>query len=58
LPFPFLFYKYGAAIRKKCKYANESEMFMQKMRARAVQQKQQAENPASESSRATSVNKE
>ncbi|ORY13731.1 benomyl/methotrexate resistance protein [Clohesyomyces aquaticus] len=32
LPFPFLFYKYGAQIRKKCKYAAQSEAFMQRMR--------------------------
>ena len=25
VPFPFLFYKYGARIRKKCKYAAEAE---------------------------------
>ncbi|KAH6676857.1 major facilitator superfamily domain-containing protein [Plectosphaerella plurivora] len=32
LPFPLLFYKYGAAIRKRCKFAAESEAFMEKMR--------------------------
>jgi multidrug resistance protein len=32
VPFPFLFYKYGAAIRKKCKFAAESEAFMAKLR--------------------------
>ena len=31
VPFPFLFYKYGASIRAKCKYANESDAFMKKM---------------------------
>ncbi|OOF91783.1 hypothetical protein ASPCADRAFT_210761 [Aspergillus carbonarius ITEM 5010] len=31
LPFPFIFYKYGAAIRRKCKYAGESEAFMKKL---------------------------
>jgi hypothetical protein len=25
VPFPFLFYKYGAAIRKRCKYAAEAQ---------------------------------
>ncbi|KAI9893583.1 MAG: hypothetical protein M1814_006379 [Vezdaea aestivalis] len=34
LPFPFLFYKYGAAIRLKCKYAAEADQFMKSMRAR------------------------
>ena len=39
LPFPFLFYKYGATIRQKCKYAAQSEAFMQKLRnTRAVEQ--------------------
>jgi hypothetical protein len=32
LPFPFLFYKYGAAIRARCKYAAESDVFMKKLR--------------------------
>ncbi|KAH7130743.1 major facilitator superfamily domain-containing protein [Dendryphion nanum] len=32
LPFPFLFYKYGAQIRQKCKYAAQSEAFMERMR--------------------------
>ncbi|CAK3954354.1 MFS general substrate transporter [Lecanosticta acicola] len=31
VPFPFLFYKYGPAIRAKCKYAAESEAFMRQM---------------------------
>ncbi|KAK5132922.1 MFS siderochrome iron transporter 1 [Meristemomyces frigidus] len=31
VPFPFLFYKYGASIRVKCKYAQESDAFMKKM---------------------------
>ncbi|KAG5951472.1 hypothetical protein E4U53_003022 [Claviceps sorghi] len=32
VPFPFLFYKYGAAIRVKCKYAADSAAFMEKLR--------------------------
>jgi len=31
VPFPFLFYKYGPAIRARCKYAAESEAFMRRM---------------------------
>jgi len=31
VPFPFLFYRYGATIRQNCKYAAESEAFMRKM---------------------------
>jgi len=36
IPLPFLFYRYGEAIRKKCKYAAQSDAFMQKMRAAAA----------------------
>lgn len=35
VPFPFLFYKYGAAIRKKCKYSAESDRFMKQMAGQA-----------------------
>jgi multidrug resistance protein len=33
MPFPFLFYKYGVAIRKRCKYAGEVELLLQETRA-------------------------
>ncbi|POS78918.1 major facilitator superfamily transporter [Diaporthe helianthi] len=32
VPFPFLFYKYGAAIRARCKYAAEADAFMARLR--------------------------
>ena len=32
VPFPFLFYRYGSAIRKRCKFAAEADAFMQKIR--------------------------
>lgn len=32
MPFPFLAYKYGAAIRMKCKYAAEAALMLAKMR--------------------------
>jgi hypothetical protein len=35
VPFPFLFYKYGAQIRGKCKYAAQSEAFMRRMKKEA-----------------------
>lgn len=38
LPFPFLFYKYGEAIRMKCKYAAQAHQIMQSMKAEAQQQ--------------------
>ncbi|PLN83752.1 major facilitator superfamily domain-containing protein [Aspergillus taichungensis] len=31
VPFPFLFYKYGHVIRRRCKFAAQSEAFMRKM---------------------------
>ncbi|KAI1402403.1 MFS general substrate transporter [Hypoxylon fuscum] len=31
VPFPFLFYKYGAAIRGRCKFAAQSAAFMEKL---------------------------
>ncbi|KAK2751167.1 MFS siderochrome iron transporter 1 [Myotisia sp. PD_48] len=37
VPFPFLFYKYGAIIRKKCKFANESDEFMRKIAQASMQ---------------------
>ncbi|KAH6613988.1 major facilitator superfamily domain-containing protein [Boeremia exigua] len=30
VPFPFLFYRYGAAIRERCKYAAEAAVFLKK----------------------------
>lgn len=33
-PFPFLFWKYGAAIRMKCRYASEAALVLQKMRGK------------------------
>lgn len=36
VPFPFLFYKYGPAIRVRCKYAAEAQAFLEKMRGQAA----------------------
>jgi len=33
VPFPFLFYKYGPAIRRRCLYAAEADKFLKQMRA-------------------------
>lgn len=46
IPLPFLFYKYGASIRQKCKYAAESEAFMEKMRNQVAARAQQKESAA------------
>lgn len=32
VPFPFLFYTYGAAIRSRCKYAAEAAAFLERLR--------------------------
>jgi len=34
VPFPYLFFKYGSEIRKRCKYAAEADAFMKSMIAR------------------------
>ncbi|KAJ5575390.1 hypothetical protein N7450_009289 [Penicillium hetheringtonii] len=36
VPFPFLFYKYGATIRKSCKFAAQSDAFMRKIQEQAT----------------------
>lgn len=35
VPFPFIFYKYGAQIRARCVYAAQAEAVMEKLRAQA-----------------------
>jgi multidrug resistance protein len=51
LPFPLLFYKYGAAIRTRCKYAAEADNFMRQLTA---QRENQHDNPNSDERRSTS----
>ncbi|KAF4292894.1 hypothetical protein KXX55_001309 [Aspergillus fumigatus] len=43
VPFPFLFYKYGPDIRKKCKFSAESDEFMRKLMERTVKEPQEEE---------------
>jgi hypothetical protein len=38
VPFPFLFYKYGSAIRMRCKYAAEADEFMKKFRDKPTEE--------------------
>ncbi|GIK00466.1 hypothetical protein Aspvir_004491 [Aspergillus viridinutans] len=47
VPFPFLFYKYGPVIRRRCKFAAESDEFMRKLMERTVKEPQEEgkENP-------------
>ncbi|WEW56976.1 MFS siderochrome iron transporter 1 [Emydomyces testavorans] len=42
VPFPFLFYKYGAQIRKRCKFAGEADAFMRRLQQASLQQKEEA----------------
>jgi len=42
VPFPFLFYKYGAAIRSRCVYAAQSEAIMRSLLAKKQAQEQAA----------------
>ncbi|KAJ5980853.1 bicyclomycin resistance protein [Penicillium waksmanii] len=48
IPIPFLFYKYGAVIRSKCKYAAESEEYMQRIRAHTLKEKKSDESNTGE----------
>src|SRR5947208_1020063 len=49
VPFPFLFYKYGASIRQRCKYAAEADAFMKRMMGQRQQQQPQEGDDASSS---------
>ncbi|OJD35687.1 mfs multidrug transporter [Diplodia corticola] len=40
VPFPFLFYKYGPAIRSRCKYAAQAAAFLEKLKGQAVAEEQ------------------
>ncbi|KAH7385645.1 major facilitator superfamily domain-containing protein [Pyrenochaeta sp. MPI-SDFR-AT-0127] len=62
VPLPFIFYKYGAAIRKKCKYAAQADAFMQRIRgqqaARAAQLEQASGEDSADTSRAATLQAE
>ncbi|KAI0378743.1 polyamine transporter 1 [Hypomontagnella monticulosa] len=53
LPFPFLFYKYGAAIRMKCKFAAEAAEVLERMRAKNHDDGKPGPGPSSGSPPAT-----
>lgn len=55
IPLPFLFYKYGATIRQKCKYAAQSEAFMEKIRGQTAARVQQQEAASNDSSRTATL---
>ena len=37
MPFPFIFYRYGEAIRKRCPYSAQSEVYVRKLQVAAQQ---------------------
>lgn len=59
IPLPFLFYKYGAAIRKKCKYAAQADAFMTRLRnQQAAKASQQETGDDQDSSRSATLREE
>ena len=52
VPFPFLFYKYGHAIRTRCKYAAQSDAFMRKIQEQVKAQPAEEEKEESVKSHA------
>ncbi|THC97278.1 hypothetical protein EYZ11_003226 [Aspergillus tanneri] len=48
MPFPFLFYKYGPAIRKRCKFSAQSDAFMKKLMEVATKPPRPIDNPEEE----------
>lgn len=46
VPVPFLFWKYGASIRAKCKYAAEASAFLEKIRESQAAAAKTPEAPA------------
>ncbi|OAL50691.1 MFS general substrate transporter [Pyrenochaeta sp. DS3sAY3a] len=60
IPLPLLFYKYGAAIRKKCKYAAQADAFMQRIRGlqAARAQREAAGEDSADTSRAATLQPE
>lgn len=48
VPFPFLFYKYGAGIRKRCKYSAEATKAMENMRRAEHEPDDESEEGSSE----------
>lgn len=61
IPMPFFFYKYGAKIRMKCKYAAEADAFMQRIRNQAAasgQARNATGEEANDASRASTLQAE
>ncbi|KAB8338767.1 hypothetical protein FH972_021712 [Carpinus fangiana] len=55
VPFPFLFYKYGPAIRVRCKFAKEADEFLRRMRAQDEGDDDEASSGEDEKERASNA---
>jgi hypothetical protein len=53
VPFPFLFYKYGPAIRERCKYAKQSAAFMRNLTQQNKDDDHSSEDQGEERNRST-----
>lgn len=53
LPIPFLFYKYGSAIRSRCRFAAESQQYMQKLQEASTRREINQERPKAEEEKST-----
>ena len=58
LPAPFVLYKYGAAIRRRCKFAAQAEAVMNELRAKAAQQDDSDDVTRTESSVSGAIDEE
>ncbi|KKZ68806.1 hypothetical protein EMCG_05605 [[Emmonsia] crescens] len=53
VPFPFIFYKYGASIRRRCKFAAEADEFMRKLQLTSQQGEGKEGEPGSDQAEGT-----
>ncbi|KAI9810301.1 MAG: MFS siderochrome iron transporter 1 [Pycnora praestabilis] len=51
VPFPFLFYKYGTSIRKRCKFAAHAEQVMNDLRAKGTSASKEEPEPEKDEER-------
>ncbi|KAH8760579.1 major facilitator superfamily transporter [Diaporthe sp. PMI_573] len=58
VPFPFLFYRYGGAIRSRCKFSAQSEAFIARFREADCSRSEEKEPEQTDSSEAADNNEE
>ncbi len=56
LPFPFIFFKYGAGIRERCKYASEAKALLEEMQASSKKNAQANPDEDDDLEKATGLN--